>query len=154
METGALAPYERALLSARPVRLRTLEGDLVELDVPRWLAPVDAADESVLDRCHGPVLDDEHRLGQLELRHDPVCRASWGRFVPSDRLTYLRGHSVTVTITARRPATGTTGTSHTTQFDGQPVFGNILLDRSGCVEASVIVNAVEGGGTATTACMQ
>lgn len=101
--------------------------------------------------------DDEHRLGQLELRHDPACRASWGRFVPSDRLTYLRGHSVTVTITARRPATGTTGTtgtSYTTQFDGQPVFGHILLDRAGCIGASVTVDAAEGGGSATTACMR
>jgi len=57
MESGALAPYERALLSARPLRLRTVEGDLVDLDIARWLAPVDAADESVLGRCRGPVLD-------------------------------------------------------------------------------------------------
>jgi SAM-dependent methyltransferase len=27
------------------------------LDLERWLGPVDAADETVLDRCRGPVLD-------------------------------------------------------------------------------------------------
>ena len=31
--------------------------DTAALDIGRWLAPTDAVDESVLDRCRGPVLD-------------------------------------------------------------------------------------------------
>jgi hypothetical protein len=82
----------------------------------------------------------------------PVCRASWRRFVPSGCLTYLNKSVITVTVTARRPATGTTGTPNTTRFDGQDVSGSILLDSCGCVEATVAVPSAEGSGTATTAC--
>ncbi|MBW8792035.1 MAG: class I SAM-dependent methyltransferase [Streptomyces sp.] len=57
MEFGALAPYEAALRSAAPLRLRTHVGELVHLDVGRWLGGTDAADTTVLDRCRGPVLD-------------------------------------------------------------------------------------------------
>jgi hypothetical protein len=90
-------------------------------------------------------------LGVAVLRHAPQCRASWGRFEPSDRLLYLSG-PVRVTITAHRPATGTVGTAFSTAFDGQPVFGNILLDTAGCVEIHVRVEAPDGGGEATTHC--
>lgn len=59
MEPGALAPYESALLAdAGPsLALHAADGTVVALDVARWLAPTDACDESVLDRCAGPVLD-------------------------------------------------------------------------------------------------
>ena len=59
MEPGALAPYESALLDdTRPLlALHAADGTVVALDVARWLAPTDACDESVLDRCTGPVLD-------------------------------------------------------------------------------------------------
>lgn len=57
MEVGALAPYERALRTSGPLGLRTDDGRVIELDVARWLAAVDRADESVIDRCAGPVLD-------------------------------------------------------------------------------------------------
>ena len=57
MEAGALAPYERALRSAGPLGLRTEDGHVVELDVGRWLGGPDAADETVVGRCAGPVLD-------------------------------------------------------------------------------------------------
>ena len=57
MEAGALAPYERALRSASPLRLRAGSGELIDLDLPRWLRAADEADETVLGRCRGPVLD-------------------------------------------------------------------------------------------------
>lgn len=57
MESGALAPYEQALRTAAPLGLRTEDGRSVALDVARWLSGVDAADETVLGRCAGPVLD-------------------------------------------------------------------------------------------------
>jgi len=57
MEAGALAPYEHALRAGAPLRLRSRSGELIELDLPRWLGGTDGADESVLARCRGPVLD-------------------------------------------------------------------------------------------------
>jgi hypothetical protein len=36
--------------------------------------------------------------------------------------------------------------------DGQAVFGAILLDGEGCVEATVLVESAAGGGSATTRC--
>jgi hypothetical protein len=93
----------------------------------------------------------ENLLGVAELRHSEVCHASWGRFTPSDRLKYLSG-PIVITITAHRPATGTLRTAYTTPFDGQAAFGNIMLDRDGCVEVTVEVKAPQGNGTATTAC--
>jgi SAM-dependent methyltransferase len=57
METGALAPYEQALRATGRLGLRAADGRFVELDVARWLAGVDGADVTVLDRCTGPVLD-------------------------------------------------------------------------------------------------
>nr|WP_296073283.1 helix-turn-helix domain-containing protein [uncultured Actinoplanes sp.] len=95
----------------------------------------------------------ENLLGVAAVRHSPGCHASWGRFEPSERLTYLRG-PVRVTITARRPATGTVGEAYATDFDGQAVFGNILLDTTGCVEITVRVEAPDGGGSATTHCVR
>jgi hypothetical protein len=95
----------------------------------------------------------ENLLGVAVVRHSPGCHASWGRFEPSERLTYLRG-PVKVTIVARRPATGTVGEAYSTDFDGQAVFGNILLDTTGCVEITVRVEAPDGGGTATTHCVR
>lgn len=57
MDVGALAPYERALQTTGSLALYTEDGRILELDVARWLAGVDDADRTVLDRCRGPVLD-------------------------------------------------------------------------------------------------
>lgn len=57
MEVGALAPYEQALRTAGSLSLATDDGRMLTLDVARWLGPVDDGDETVLDRCIGPVLD-------------------------------------------------------------------------------------------------
>ena len=57
MRAGALAPYEQALRATGRLGLHTAAGEIVELDVARWLAGADDADDTVLDRCTGPVLD-------------------------------------------------------------------------------------------------
>lgn len=57
MRAGALAPYESALRDAGPLQLCTDDGQVLTLDVARWLAAPDAADHTVLQRCTGPVLD-------------------------------------------------------------------------------------------------
>jgi SAM-dependent methyltransferase len=57
MQAGALAAYQEALSHAHPLSIRTTDGRTIGLDVRRWLAPVDAVDRTVLDRCHGPTLD-------------------------------------------------------------------------------------------------
>ncbi|WP_123954806.1 class I SAM-dependent methyltransferase [Streptomyces showdoensis] len=51
-------PYAGALRAGRgPLFLHRADGWLLPLDVQRWCAGADAADESVLARCHGAVLD-------------------------------------------------------------------------------------------------
>ncbi|MGP3690348.1 class I SAM-dependent methyltransferase [Streptomyces sp. IBSNAI002] len=51
-------PYTLALRAGRgPLYLRREDGWLLPLDVARWCAEPDAADDTVLGRCTGPVLD-------------------------------------------------------------------------------------------------
>ncbi|MEU6976927.1 class I SAM-dependent methyltransferase [Streptomyces sp. NPDC046371] len=51
-------PYSVALRAGRgPLFLHRTDGWLLPLDVRRWCAGTDTADESVLARCHGAVLD-------------------------------------------------------------------------------------------------
>ncbi|WP_030758756.1 MULTISPECIES: class I SAM-dependent methyltransferase [unclassified Streptomyces] len=51
-------PYADALRAGQgPLYLRRSDGWLLPLDVERWCAEPDEADEGVLDRCTGPVLD-------------------------------------------------------------------------------------------------
>ncbi|GAA0289811.1 class I SAM-dependent methyltransferase [Streptomyces polychromogenes] len=51
-------PYALALRTGRgPLFLRRTDGWLLPLEVERWCAGTDAADESVLSRCRGSVLD-------------------------------------------------------------------------------------------------
>ncbi|MFG2292376.1 class I SAM-dependent methyltransferase [Streptomyces sp. NPDC048603] len=51
-------PYALALRTGRgPLFLHRTDGWLLPLDVHRWCAGTDAADESVLARCRGAVLD-------------------------------------------------------------------------------------------------
>lgn len=57
MQVGALRPYEHSLQTPGPLGLCAADGRVISLDVARWLAPVDAIDETVLERCIGPVLD-------------------------------------------------------------------------------------------------
>lgn len=57
MRAELLEPYERALRTAGTLALVDAAGRVQPLDVRRWLGPLDAADRSVLARCHAPVLD-------------------------------------------------------------------------------------------------
>jgi len=51
------ALYAAGLAGGSPLRARLEDGRRLRLDVERWLGSTDAADESVLDRAAGPVLD-------------------------------------------------------------------------------------------------
>jgi SAM-dependent methyltransferase len=68
MMPGAIALYEEALHEearyeeaqqepAATLSLRTADGRALPLEVARWCGPTDAADEKLLRRCRGPVLD-------------------------------------------------------------------------------------------------
>lgn len=60
MRAGALGLYEEALRAPDappPLLLRSTHGEAVPLHVARWCAPPDAADDDLLRRCRGPVLD-------------------------------------------------------------------------------------------------
>jgi SAM-dependent methyltransferase len=57
MQAGALQPYEWSLMTADRLGLHTEDGRVLSLDVHRWLAPADAADHTVLERCTSPTLD-------------------------------------------------------------------------------------------------
>jgi SAM-dependent methyltransferase len=58
MRAGAIALYEEALREEVPALvLRTSDGRALPLQVARWCGIPDAADEELLHRCRGPVLD-------------------------------------------------------------------------------------------------
>jgi SAM-dependent methyltransferase len=58
MRAGAIALYEEALRErGEALLLRTADGRALPLQVARWCAAPDAADEELLRRCRGPVLD-------------------------------------------------------------------------------------------------
>jgi SAM-dependent methyltransferase len=58
MRAGAIALYEEALREdTEALVLRTADGRALPLQVSRWCAPPDDADEELLSRCRGPVLD-------------------------------------------------------------------------------------------------
>ena len=58
MRAGAIALYEEALREQpEALVLRTADGRALPLQVPRWCAPADTADEELLRHCRGPVLD-------------------------------------------------------------------------------------------------
>lgn len=58
MRAGALGLYEEALgTSGAGLLLRTACGRALPFQVGRWCGPPDRADEELLRRCRGPVLD-------------------------------------------------------------------------------------------------
>ncbi|GLZ39718.1 DUF2690 domain-containing protein [Actinokineospora sp. NBRC 105648] len=94
---------------------------------------------------------DEHFLGVAELRYAPRCAAAWGRFTPADNSVRLAG--AMVAITARRSDDQPTEKSYETAFDGQAVFGDMVLPRDGCVEVTVRITALTGNASARTRCL-
>lgn len=57
MRRDALAPYEESLSDAGDLALVSETGEVLALDVRRYLDDVDDGDESILARCEGPTLD-------------------------------------------------------------------------------------------------
>ncbi len=58
MRAGAIGLYEEALQTAgTALLLRTAQGHALQLEIDRWCGPPDPADEELLSRCRGPVLD-------------------------------------------------------------------------------------------------
>jgi len=58
MMAGAIALYEEAMdEQAAALVLRTADGRALPLQMSRWCGTPDAADEELLRRCRGPVLD-------------------------------------------------------------------------------------------------
>jgi SAM-dependent methyltransferase len=56
--SSAVDIYARALASEAPrLRARRPDGGVIPLALERWLGPLTAADEAVLDRARAPVLD-------------------------------------------------------------------------------------------------
>jgi SAM-dependent methyltransferase len=58
MKAGAIGLYEEALRIPGPaLMLRSAVGHALPMQVERWCGPPDGADEELLRRCRGPVLD-------------------------------------------------------------------------------------------------
>lgn len=57
MNHGALRPYEQSLRAAGGLAMIGEDGRRIGLDVTRWLGVAGPADDTVLARCIGPVLD-------------------------------------------------------------------------------------------------
>lgn len=57
MRRDALAPYEESLSDAGDLALVSETGEVLALDVRRYLDDVDDGDETILARCDGPTLD-------------------------------------------------------------------------------------------------
>jgi SAM-dependent methyltransferase len=57
MLPGALAPYEQALITCAPLQVRHRDGQVVALDIARWLAAADEADHEIVRDALSPVLD-------------------------------------------------------------------------------------------------
>jgi uncharacterized protein DUF2690 len=95
---------------------------------------------------------DERFLGIAELRYAPRCNAAWGRFTPAEGSVRLPGSAIT--IVAQRAEDSPTSKSFEIAFDGQAVFGDIILLRNGCVSATVQVTTLSGNASSTTRCMK
>jgi|SRR5450755_501113 Helix-turn-helix domain len=125
------------------------------------LRPVDGADPYI-SRCGSDQVRVEQRTwpiswpdgkpyGRLALYHSRACQASWGYVYGPNSATW------TVVITARRQ--GQDPASAPSSFRGSAPpdsWGNLLSDRTGCVQAEAYVVAADGrrGATAMTGCWQ
>jgi hypothetical protein len=75
MIAGAIALYEEALHEQAPVLvMRTADGRGLPLQIVRWCGRPDAADEELLERCRGPVLDRANRARRVRPRRGHLAR--------------------------------------------------------------------------------
>lgn len=98
MEAGALAPYERVLNTAGPLGLLTEDGRVLPLDVGRWLAGPDRADDSVLDRCCAPVIDIGCGPGRLVSSLSNRGVPALGVDIAEAAVALTRGHGTPVLL--------------------------------------------------------
>ncbi len=115
MTPTAAEVYGLALAEDRPrLRIRRPDGTAVALAINRWLGPLAAADEAVLDRARGPVLD----VGCGPGRH-VLALAQRGRVVlgvdnapAAVRVARLRGApAIEASVFDRLPGAGTWGSA-------------------------------------------
>lgn len=79
----------------------------------------------------------------------PGCPAGWARFEPNHDLP--NGFEITVQV---RRATDSRTLSFSYANDGKHVYTNLLLTRSGCLTASVLLgDPAAPVGSATTRCL-
>jgi SAM-dependent methyltransferase len=94
MLAGALAPYEAALGDAGALTLVADSGQRIELEIARWLAPADASDHTVIDRCAGPVLDVGCGPGRFVRALAERGIAALGLDIAGAAVTLTRGRNV------------------------------------------------------------
>ncbi len=82
----------------------------------------------------------QHLAGTLELRASVRCGTSWGRFTPTSALS--RSSGLTIEIDMHRPADDGSA-PFSIKYDGQVVYGNMLVSRYECVYAEIEIKSVD-----------
>jgi transcriptional regulator with XRE-family HTH domain len=131
------------LAAVGAVGLATLTRDTPETEAvePQLLVP-DGSDPKVTGCADGAVTASsieihdppQYLAGVLELRTSVRCGTSWGRFTPSATLAVTP--PLTIVIAVHRPADGT-DRPFQLRFDGQAVYGDMLISRHQCVYATL-----------------
>lgn len=94
MQAGALHPYEHSLRTAASLGLYVDDGRVISLDLARWLAPADDADQSVLARCTGPVLDIGCGPGRFVVALGERGTAAMGLDIAETAVSLTRGRGL------------------------------------------------------------
>lgn len=76
----------------------------------------------------------QHLVGRLQLRSSARCGTSWGRFAPTVALATKP--PLELEIDVYRPADGAVARFRVA-YDGQPAYGNMLINKHECVYAQV-----------------
>ncbi len=106
---------------------------------------VDGADPKVTGCATGAITADSvevfdppgYLIGVLELRFSAACGTSWGRFAP----TLALGATPPVRLEIDLHRLADSGAAlYGIAYDGQAVYGNMLLSRSECVYAELTVH--------------